>query len=573
MRKACLVFCSLLCVVTIAGATAPEVMTKMAPSAATVTAPDAVSPLKLAVEMGLLHQRLVSERPEGETYNLGALTAAESARLAGDEVNQNQRLLVGVDRSVDAIVDVASTEESPAKLSSTNQVGSLHTLIDGAVVWSATFRSPGATALRAHLVDIDLPDGVLLYAYGETGDAYGPYTGNGSSNRREVWTNTVLGDVLTLQLEIAAPVTEEQLWGSYFSVASVGHMGDRFNLARWQDETPEKSFCTINADCVENADCSSVPGAIAAAEPAVAEMLYASRSSYYICTGTLMADTGGSMTPYFLTANHCISTSDEAASLETYWDFTAPCGTTACSYAWEIVGRATPGAVILSGNDTSDYTLLQLDAIPSGRTFLGWTAAAVANSNGTDLYRLSHPSGAPQAYSTHDVDTSKYECSSWPRGSWIYSKDTYGATEGGSSGSAVLNSSGLIVGQLSGACGFNLNDVCDAESNATVDGALAAYYSSVSQWLDAGACDPSPEVCDDGIDNDCDGLVDQEDPDCDSCTPETEVCDGVDNDCDGLIDEDGVCDAPACLEYGERCTVNADCCSDYCRGNRNKKCR
>ena len=70
-------------------------------------------------------------------------------------------------------------------------------------------------------------------------------------------------------------------------------------------------------------------------------MLYASGSSYYICTGTLVADTGGSMTPYFLTANHCISTSTEAASLETYWDFTAPCGTTACSYAWDIVGRAT----------------------------------------------------------------------------------------------------------------------------------------------------------------------------------------------------------------------------------------
>ena len=47
------------------------------------------------------------------------------------------------------------------------------------------------------------------------------------------------------------------------------------------------------------------------------------------------------------------------------------------------------------------------------------------------------------------------------------------------------------------------------------------------------------EVCGDGIDNNCDGLIDCEDPDCQI----DEVCDdGIDNDCDGLID----CDDPDC---------------------------
>jgi hypothetical protein len=47
---------------------------------------------------------------------------------------------------------------------------------------------------------------------------------------------------------------------------------------------------------------------------------------------------------------------------------------------------------------------------------------------------------------------------------------------------------------------------------------------------------PGPtEVCGDGIDNDLDGLIDDEDPD---CAP-PEVCgDGIDNDLDGLIDEE-----------------------------------
>jgi hypothetical protein len=43
-------------------------------------------------------------------------------------------------------------------------------------------------------------------------------------------------------------------------------------------------------------------------------------------------------------------------------------------------------------------------------------------------------------------------------------------------------------------------------------------------------------TCFDGIDNDCDGRMDEEDPDCSDCVPE--FCDSVDNDCDGLVDED-----------------------------------
>ena len=50
----------------------------------------------------------------------------------------------------------------------------------------------------------------------------------------------------------------------------------------------------------------------------------------------------------------------------------------------------------------------------------------------------------------------------------------------------MLNASGQIVGQLYGACGTNLNDVCDSANNATVDGAFAASYPNLSSFLSGG---------------------------------------------------------------------------------------
>jgi len=318
------------------------------------------------------------------------------------------------------------------------------------------------------------------------------------------------------------------------------------------------NLCSGNAPCVENAECVSMPQNIADARNGYASILFIKMPYYYVCTGGLLADSDpGTQIPYFLTANHCISNATVANSVATRFQYvlkncdgTSSCGSSVSDWS------DTVGSTIKATGSSGDFTLLQLaEDPPSGSVFLGWNSNPVAYTNGEPLFRISHPGGDPQAYSEHEVDPSAPTCQSWPRGERIYSRDTFGATEGGSSGSPVLNASAQVVGQLSGACGYNVNDKCDATNNATVDGAFAHYYAQVQPFLGYG----SPEC---SADSDCD--------DGDACT--TDACNGGTCTNDLITCDDGIsctvdsCDSVtgSCINDDATCAVGQDCGNGIC---------
>jgi hypothetical protein len=108
-----------------------------------------------------------------------------------------------------------------------------------------------------------------------------------------------------------------------------------------------------------------------------------------------------------------------------------------------------------------------------------------------------------------------------------------------------------------GACSTGQPGVCASGTESCQGGSLTCEPTT----------SPSAEVCD-GLDNDCDGAVDDGNPGggatCNTglpgicangttvCSggsvtcqqdklPSAEICDGLDNDCDGSTDEGGVC--------------------------------
>jgi hypothetical protein len=81
----------------------------------------------------------------------------------------------------------------------------------------------------------------------------------------------------------------------------------------------------------------------------------------------------------------------------------------------------------------------------------------------------------------------------------------------------------------------------------------------------AGGCEAvsSTDVCNNGRDDDCDGVLDSDDPDCASCPQfETDCVNAIDDDCDGMNDDvDPDCNPGGC---GEACPAGQYCIDDVC---------
>ena len=128
-------------------------------------------------------------------------------------------------------------------------------------------------------------------------------------------------------------------------------------------------------------------------------------------------------------------------------------------------------------------------------------------------------------------------------------------------------------------------DGIDNDCNGKIDDGLTRPCSTecgqgtekcvLGEWVGCTAPQPDVEVCD-GLDNNCDGKVDEGLPTnaCGTCgeTPK-EVCDGVDNNCNGKIDEDTcppgrVCDpcggCVAICPTGECFAADAICVNGVC---------
>ncbi|HEY4784482.1 MAG TPA: T9SS type A sorting domain-containing protein, partial [Bacteroidales bacterium] len=190
----------------------------------------------------------------------------------------------------------------------------------------------------------------------------------------------------------------------------------------------------------------------------VCRMTFSDTQSAYYCTGFLINNVREDGTPYFQTANHCISTAYEASTLVTYFNYE----NSTCSGTDASATITLSGATLKATNVYSDFCLLLLNQTPPTSYipyFAGWDVSSRNPQKGTCIH---HPEGTPKCISLDYNAPTTYPYSiSWTDDNGKVISTTVanthwavqfsvGNVEAGSSGSPLFDDNKHVIGQLHG---------------------------------------------------------------------------------------------------------------------------
>lgn len=364
-------------------------------------------------------------------------------------------------------------------------------LPSGGWVGQLAIRSPGARDLRMGIKASLIPAGAEVRFFGYDASEIQKVSGKvisdtiainlGAGDSEEVariyWSPVIPGETIGMEIFIPDGTPIDSV---VISTPIISHL--------FVDPSSELSVMRPRAAAACNLDVMCYPGWSTTTSNAVGQMVYSKPEGTFVCTGTLLNDIDVTFTPYFLTANHCISNQSAASSLQTWWFYHA----SSCNSGVPYYGRQTiyPGATLLYNSATTDTSFLRLNYPPPGGVYYaGWTTATpMVGQAATGLH---NPQGDLQKISFGSFNkfqicvasgASNFTCSvaDAATGTFLEIDYTQGMTEGGSSGSGVFNNDGQVYGQLYGG-----TISCSNPTGTTSYGRFDVAYNqgNLGQWL------------------------------------------------------------------------------------------
>jgi hypothetical protein len=329
--------------------------------------------------------------------------------------------------------------------------GTWETVPDGSRLWRLRLVSPGAYSINLLFDRFHLPPGARLYIYNEDrSQVIGAFTSRNNKPHGRFATAPVSGDISILEyIEPAAVAGQAEL-----SISRVVHAyRDVFSHDDFKDVTQfgDSGPCNVNINCPEASGWEKQARSVA---------MIVTSGGTRLCTGALINNVRQDLTPYLLTADHCLG----ASGSENDWIFLFGYESPDCSDTDGPLDISLTGSTLIANNLASDFALLLIDESPPqdyGLYYAGWDVSGVPVDSAVCIH---HPRGDIKKFSLerHPLTVSTYEGDPGSGLTHLRVEDwDVGTTEGGSSGAPLFDPSGRIVGQLHGGDAACTNDLPD----------------------------------------------------------------------------------------------------------------
>ncbi len=300
--------------------------------------------------------------------------------------------------------------------------------IENGDVYLLAIESPDAKAIGLEMNDFFLTPGVEMFIYNESSDVViGAFTSENNNLNNTFSTSVVKGSRIILEVFEPEYVIEP----SRINIRKIIHDFTDI-MGYYPNENMDRNNCNLNVACPE-------------ADPWWDQVNSVVRMSMGggLCSASLVNNVEEDLTPYVLTANHCISGSPS------YYIFYFKYQSSTCGGSTGPSGNTMNGSILRASGDGPDFALLELNNdIPDSYDpyYNGWNRSSSTPNDPTGIH---HPGGEIKKISfTEDYVYGSYNY-------WEFQFDI-GRIYPGSSGSPLFDPNHRTVGVAS----FMYTDYC-----------------------------------------------------------------------------------------------------------------
>jgi hypothetical protein len=379
--------------------------------------------------------------------------------------------------------------------------GTWQDLPDGGRLWRLKVEMKGALSTNAYYEQFWLPKGAKFFVYSEeTGQFIGAITSEfiegSQKNPTKFATALIYGE----------NVVFEYYQPSYVklpAIISISHIGYGYRFVDKPQQIQLRNFGDANS-CHININSSTGANWQQYEKHAVAKVSVHGPNGSGWCSCALVNNTSNNYTPYVLTADHCLAgldaiSNNNASQFMFYWEYE---NSGNLNNALEPIVATTTGATVKANNSYTDFALLQLTQDPRNNSsvfpyYLGWDRATSVSGEAVGIH---HPKGDVKKISQMNQIYGNNYTINWsdgtanlPQTHWV-AYIHKGFTEGGSSGSPLINSSHKVVGQLHGSEDY---DSCTPKNafygrfdKSWTGNNAADSRRRLSDWLDPTGSNP-----------------------------------------------------------------------------------